>query len=636
MLLLLFSLYLTCSRVHTSTEATSKHAPRMIFTPKETAMTRHPLLEHHAPAGIVLGKEPNKVIVAGPKHLNSFNFQNRPEPEEINVPWTECLKADPPQRGEGDCDYNISLVQKMGANNLFLCGTDGKETACCDMDLSEKPPRCMSSGKMEKIKGSIRGFIIEEGEPAALVDSDLYVTYSGSKGDVGIHRFGSNRVGPSLHDREQHYVGLVPSRDRDLQGKVFGFYKQRNTDSGLYSGMWIPFVTRVCMRDVGGPKNLLQFSWTSQVNARLFCGDTKSRRHFSELVDVATVEAEPWEDTRVYALFRNEWGMSAVCVYTMRDIEHIFTTSTFKGKDPQNGRLRTCDQDSTKIHMDVLKKIKENSEMEDWVRPIYNTGPILSNHHNYTHIYVDPAQNNGGDPHTMLYLSLRKGGIHKVVQKENHSFIIAEYQPFAHGDHILSLLLHSPTRKLYVTSRNELVQMDVENCAQYGDRCEDCVLARDPYCSWNDSHCTPNTQNMLQDEIKANLDICVSSRRFESSRTGRQYPPEADKSTTSITLPSNSKYFLQCPVKSNHASYTWFYQGGGASSGLEETPGLLLIHSMSPDQEGRYKCVSEERGYRRELADYTLQLESRAGVRTSTSLLLGLCLTAALIHSLSC
>lgn len=114
-----------------------------------------------------------------------------------------------------------------------------------------------------------------------------------------------------------------------------------------------------------------------------------------------------------------------------------------------------------------------------------------------------------------------------------------------------------------------------------------------------------------------------------------KYPPGRDDVTKSITLPLDSKYFLQCPVSSHQARYTWIHPERTPSWSLEDSPGLLLIPSMSPEQEGRYRCVSEERGYTRVLADYTLQLESRAGVKASTSLLLGLCVTAALIQSLS-
>lgn len=59
--------------------------------------------------------------------------------------------------------------------------------------------------------------------------------------------------------------------------------------------------------DRGGSKQMLQLKWTSLLSARLFCGEAERKLYFSELVGVATVEAQPWSDTRVYALFRNEW-----------------------------------------------------------------------------------------------------------------------------------------------------------------------------------------------------------------------------------------------------------------------------------------------------------------------------------------
>lgn len=47
---------------------------------------------------------------------------------------------------------------------------------------------------------------------------------------------------------EQHYVGLMLSRQKDhLQDKVYAFYNEKNRDTGLYSEVWLPFVTQVCM-----------------------------------------------------------------------------------------------------------------------------------------------------------------------------------------------------------------------------------------------------------------------------------------------------------------------------------------------------------------------------------------------------
>lgn len=46
-------------------------------------------------------------------------------------------------------------------------------------------------------------------------------------------------------------------------------------------------------------------------------------------------------------------------------------------------------------------------------------------------------------------------------------------------------------KKLYVASESELVQLDVANCGQYGNTCQECILSRDPDCVWNSTHCTP-------------------------------------------------------------------------------------------------------------------------------------------------
>ncbi|XP_031704119.1 semaphorin-7A [Anarrhichthys ocellatus] len=639
--LTVYVLYLTAATSPTS--PTSPLLPRMTFTEKETAMKRLPLPGHHAPVQIVLQGDPDIVIAAGQKHLNSFNFQNPQKTwVEIDVLWTECIDNRHSQRLR-DCNYKITVVHKREEDNqVFLCGTNGKETLCCDMNLSEQIPMCRPSEKMKMIKDSIREFVIKEGEPFALVDSlesDLYITYSGSQGYVGIHKFGKNRVAPARHNKEQHYVGLVLSRQRDPENsKVYAFYREKVRDRGLYSEMWLPFVTRVCTVDLGGPKNLLQFCWTSQMNARLFCGDADGGKHFPELIDVATVHADKWQDTRVYALFRNEWGMSAVCVYTIQDIEHVFTTSTFKGADGQSSRPRECVADSTKIQQDILRMIETNSEMEQWVRPVNSSGPLLSNHHTYTHIHVHGSQDNSDSHHTVLFLSLNNGGIHKVMQNKSQTFVIAEYQPFNHSTHIVSISLHTSSRKLYVSSRNELVQLNVANCAQYGDSCELCVLARDPYCGWNGIHCTPEIDGTLQDLTQGNPAICMSSSKLQLSRKVSTphlgaTATHADEAKGSVTLPPKSKYFLQCPVSSHHAQYTWRHLESDTSCSSREQRCLLLIDSMGPEQAGTYKCVSEEMGYIRVLAQYQLQLSKAAG--RSSSPLVWLCLMAVLIKSLS-
>nr|XP_020472823.1 semaphorin-7A-like [Monopterus albus] len=630
-MLLLSAGCLLISFLHSLTEANSAHLPRMIFTDKEITIKRVPLPGHDVPVWILLEDQPDNVTVIGQTTVTSYNFQN-PEKTllERKVLWKQCINSSPQE----DCSYNITVVHKMKkASQVFVCGTNDRETVCCDMNLSDDPPKC--SPRMGDIQNSISRFVIKEGEPSALMESaesaDLYITRSGSQSHVGIHKFGKNRVGPSDHNKEQHYVGLIFSRrtNDSSQDKVYAFYKERNNDPGLYSGMWLPFVTQVCMADIGGPKNQLQFKWTSQMYTRLFCGDTKSKQHFSELVDVATVHADRWQDTRVYALFRNEWGMSAVCVYIIQDIDHVFTTSPLKsdGTDKTKKRPRTCIKDSTLTPSEALRI---TSEMEQWVQPMNNSGPLLFNHHNYTHIYVDSSQYKQNYHHIVLFLSLNNGAIHKMMQNKTQAFIITEYRPFNHHTHILSMTLHPSSRKLYVNSRSELVQLDVTNCVQYGHSCEDCVLASDPYCGWNGTHCIPETHGTLHNVATR---TCSISPNLEAFR----YPTDtyADKDVDSITLPSESKYFLQCPMSSHHAQYTWYHHENSISCSLKEHNCLLLINSMGPEQEGIYKCVSEEMGYTKVLAVYRLALSNKTASRSSRPLV-WVWLLAVLIKHLSC
>uniref|UniRef100_A0A3Q2X3E8 Semaphorin-7A-like n=1 Tax=Haplochromis burtoni TaxID=8153 RepID=A0A3Q2X3E8_HAPBU len=610
-------------------------SPRMIFTEKEKAMTRFSL-PHDPPVQILLEDQSDTVLAAGQSYLNTYNFQNHKTSHKF-MQWEKCNSIS----SEHDCSYNITLVhRKKDANQLFVCGTDGNERVCCNTDLTVEAPMCLPSENIADLIESIERFNIKEGEPSVFIDSEqsaaLYITHSGSDESVGIQKFGKAGVGPKNHDKEQHYVGLVLSKREDpSQNRVYGFYKEKTEDTGLFSEMWLPFVTQVCMTDVGGPKNNLQFTWTSQMNARLFCGDQERKQHFSELVDVSTVDADRWQDTKIYALFRNEWGMSAVCVYTIEDINKIFENSPFNGytKD-QMDRPRTCAPDSSKLPVDTLKKIEKTSEMEQLVHPVGNPGLLFFNHHNYTHIQVDSKPNSRSSNQNVIFLSLNNGGIHKVLQNESHTFVIAEYQPFKQKAHVLSIILQSTFKKLYVNDGSQLVQLDVADCSQYGDTCQDCMLSRDPYCGWDGTQCIRDTKGSWRDAATGDLSIC--NKHNASNYKGDPVP-----------VPRYSKYFLQCPVSSRHAQYSWQHHENSTacSSGKEQC--LYLIDNMDSECKGTYKCISQEMGYSKVLVQYELQVENDAKTQQykqlwpnkaegrKTSLVIWVCLMMALIKSLS-
>ncbi|XP_046898291.1 semaphorin-7A-like [Hypomesus transpacificus] len=243
-------------------------------------------------------------------------------------------------------------------------------------------------------------------------NEQLYTTRSGTEGSVGIYRFGKTKTTPKDSHTELRYLSLVVSGPREdrLQDKLYAFYMEKNDDLKRDSELWIPRVAQICMADVGGPKGILQYSWTSQLRARLWCGDQTSKQYFSQLVDTATLKAERWQDTRIYGLFRNTWGVSAVCVYTMKDIDSVFKASNFKGYEGTipSPRPGICIQDSTKLDHNLVKLVNDHNEMVDWVMPTGNTRPLLVHHHNYTHILGDRVQTADGRRHTVLFLSTGK------------------------------------------------------------------------------------------------------------------------------------------------------------------------------------------------------------------------------------
>ncbi|XP_077569694.1 semaphorin-7A isoform X2 [Stigmatopora nigra] len=584
--------------------------PRMTFTQKELSLESVNLPEE-IQTFLLLKRENESLVAVGKRNLISFNFQNPAKSiEERRIRWSDC--PDPQ-----DCHYDVVLAHQREDNDqVFLCGRDGDQTLCCDMNLSEFPLTCSSTDDLKKLKESIRSFNLKGDEHFVFVEStessSLYVTFSGSMDVVGVHKFGKNTMAPAYYDKEQHYVGVVLSRRKDdpLQDKVYAFYKERNKDLNVCSSVWLPYISQFCLVDMGGPKNNMQFTWTSQMSAKLFCGDLASKKNFLEMVDISAVQAEQWQDTLVYALFRNEWNMSAVCVYSIKDIQDVFTSSPFHGSDPQRSRPRVCVLDSTRLPLDVLRMTEKNSEMEQWVKPVNNSGPLLVSHHVYTRIRADVVF---AEEYTLLFLSRNSGGVDKVVLKSNTAFNIAEFRPFTNRAHINDIIFNPFSKNLYVKSGNQLIRMNMADCRLYGDNCEQCVLSRDPHCGWDGENCTPVTTNsdeVIQDVKSGNFHLCSSVNHVHSSQVvSRPITPEV-----TLALPGGFQFFLPCPTGSHHAHYAWRYNDGEAKSCAWNPHGCLLL--IDGEQEGAYTCLSEEQGYSRELARYAVKVTGGATLAT--------------------
>ncbi|KAI1889503.1 hypothetical protein AGOR_G00163550 [Albula goreensis] len=507
------------------------------------------------------------LYVGGHGKIWALNFEKVNQLEEVN--FFERVKTEPKSAATGSCVYDITTLHRVNNTCLLACGTNGNTPQCCYMGLNMK---CM-----ENFPGTgIAPFNMTERGPSLSIEGDVYSAVNNmNHNSKAIRRIGKKTsIWPDIETKVEH---------------------------------------QICTADIGGPKAILQGKWTSRLNARLACGKRDQGQLFDQLLDVVVLKGQNWRDSRVYGLFKNSWGMTAVCVYTMGDIDHVFQTSPFKGfsgsvPQPRPGK---CVSDSTKLPNDVLKHMMDYPDMENWVLPIDASGPLMVSHSHYRRIQVDSVMGSGSHKKfNVLLLSLENGGLHKVVELDGKSFIIAEMQLFSSGTHIQKMLLQPLTKRLYVSSGREVVEVDLRACLMYGPRCEDCVLAQDPYCSWNGTHCSAVSASRkgIQDVDHGNWEVCRPAGNMEK-HSGNM---EMHSGSKVEDVPLSSKHFLRCDTFSAHAQYSWLHNGKHTECAPVEGSCLLVIDGMTPDQDGNYQCLASEGGYNKTLAMYTLRIRSKA------------------------
>ncbi|MCI4378976.1 hypothetical protein PGIGA_G00222450 [Pangasianodon gigas] len=550
----------------------------------------------HDPYGV-------NIYAGGPQGLYMLKPGEHPALKQVHVPifGSEC------QSNSTDCEYTISLLKEgRNGNPLFMCGSRKETTICCDVTSEHVPVNCSKLMYPTQIN-----------DPSLHVGNSLYYTISHGNNDElitsGLYRWTMSKATWSKsRQTEQRYVKILANQGNgSLDGKVYSFYIEQNKNQDPDMPFWIPRVSQICMADRGGSKSVLQYRWTSMLTARLFCGDEKKRLSYTELLDVAVLEAVEWKNTMIYALFKNAYNLRAVCVYKMSDVIRVFTSNNFKtGTEAfSSPRPGECVENSPTLPSNILKFMESHPELEQWIKPAQ--APLLFNHYHYTHLQVDRVQSkkSGNSHHNVLLMSLDNGNVHKILEQDGAPFIIAEYEPFKTRTRISSMLLDSKAKKLLVSSSSEVVQIDLHNCGVYGNHCDTCVMARDPYCGWDWTRCSANIGSLIQDVTHGNHSICEKDvPKTSESGTHR-------KSDSPSSVPQDSKFYLKCPMESQHASYAWIHQGRTIECVLAEQDCLLLIDSMSEKDEGVYKCVASENGYNRAIVHRKLQMNAASETR---------------------
>lgn len=517
------------------------------------------------------------------------------------------LNPNLPRCGKSSCENVVTVIERF-QDCTFVCGTNGEEPKCWKLFPKE------SNHSTEVVEGiGISPHTYTQNSLSLMADGDLYAAaplYSDGT-LLQFRRKAGKRISVWMHDQwvsEPTFISsfLAKRKNDSLDEKIYILFREKNPDTSPEADPWISRVARVCKVDEGGPKQFLQNIWTSFLKARLVCGIPRESLYFNRLHDVFVQHAEDWMESRVYALFSSSWNSTAVCIYSLKDLDYVFGNSNFKGYTEAipNPRPGMCVKNSNSIPLPTLRFIKDHPEMKDWIHPIQNETPFFTSNKNFTKIAVDRVQASDERMHNVLLLATDNGVILKILEDGSKAFIISETHLCSGSAPVHSMKLDSENSKLFVGYPGQLSVLDLQRCQDYNASCEECVLSRDPYCAWTEQGCTSQTKGGIQNIANGLTNIC-------HRKTEERFRRDVQQSSTAPSsiqhyVPTHVPFYLSCPVDSHHATYIW--EHGDKRSPCQQTQSecLLLIPSMMADMYGNYKCISHERDYTKTVNEYNL------------------------------
>ncbi|XP_062998676.1 semaphorin-7A [Elgaria multicarinata webbii] len=569
--------------------------PRIVAAPRGERRFRFDSAEEH----LVLFHEEgaSSVFVGAENKLYYFDFgtsTNHTEPFATDGSSSSHCR-------EEDAKNYLTLLQKYD-DKLLICGTNACSPTCWYWVDGKKEPGINAQ--------SLAPFGLDQNNLVLIDGKDIYSTIKKHQFNGRIPRFRRIQGSAELYTSDTvmhnpHFVkAAVVEQDQSHNSKIYYFFREDNPDwsRNVVAPKRISRVAQLCKGDKGGSGSLSGAKWTTFLKATLLCVVPGSDRHFNQLQDVFILESAVWSETKVYGLFSNEWEYSAVCVYSVGEINQVFQTSPLKGyTDPlpavRPGQCldgeRLTPQETFKVadsHPEVLHRVKQEAQ--------------FYSKHRYQQVLVHQVRAADGGTYGVLYLSTDKGTIHKVVALPTDAINVLEIQPFRPSAVILSMTLDTARNELFVASAREVVQLPMAMCGAYKDTCESCVLARDPYCGWTGGTCASvydrdqqgngTFLQALSQDVRP--DICTSSHH-NKARGNSTEPQRKD-----VTVAPQSRYYLNCSTESHHANYTWYHDGRSvAHCGPGHRHCIHFIGSMSDGFYGTYSCVSQEHWFNQTL-----------------------------------
>lgn len=591
------------------------------------------LVQFHEPgifnySALLLSEDKDTLYVGAREAVFALNAHNISR-KQHEAYWkvSEDKKAKCAEKGKSkqtECLNYIRVLQPLSASALYVCGTNAFQPTCDHLNLTS----FAFLGKNEDGKGRCP-FDPAQSYTSVMVDGELYsgTSYNFLGSEPIISRNSSHSplrteyAIPWLNEPSFVFADVMresPGGGGGGDDRVYFFFTEVSVEYEFVFKLLIPRVARVCKGDQGGLRTL-QKKWTSFLKARLICSRPDSNLVFNVLRDVFVLRSPDLKEPVFYGVFTpqlNNVGLSAVCAYNLSTAEAVFSRGKYMQSatveqshtkwvryngavpTPRPGACITREaraanfSSSLNLPDKTLQFVKDHPLMDDSVTPIDGRPRLIKSDVNYTQIVVDRTWALDGTVHDVMFVSTDRGALHKAISLDNSVHIIEETQLFQDSEPVQTLLLSSKEGRkfVYAGSNSGVVQAPLAFCGKHGT-CQDCVLARDPYCAWSPAtaacitlHQTDRPSRGLIQEMNGDASAC---------------PDKIKESYRQHFFKHGSTAELKCSQKSNLARVVWKFQNGvlKAESPKYSLVGRknLLIFNLSEGDSGVYLCLSEER-----------------------------------------
>ncbi|XP_056154261.1 semaphorin-4A [Lampris incognitus] len=528
-----------------------------------------------------------------------------------------------------DCPNYVRVLQSLNTTHIYACGTFAFSPRCTYIS-SDTLLMTTPNGISEEGRGRCP-YDPYQRNTAIIVDGELYTgtvaDYRGNWPVISRHLSEGDHVDVKLDDtlgwlEDPTFISssFIPSEE-----KIYFFFSELGREYDFIEEFIVSRVAQICTSDVGGQRTL-QRRWTTFAKAQLLC-QSDNELPYNVIQDIITLpppEGAPVDDTLFYGIFTSQWlvnsGQSAVCAFRLSDIKTVFS-GNYKALNRDTLRWSTRVQEKVAnpgecgLHNasdNTLRFVKENFLADESIQPVGRTLTMVSPDQYYSRLAVQRVRAANNKEYTVLYLLTESGYLHKAVLLEKGVHIIEAVQIFEAYQPVKNLQLSISKGMAFVGTSEGVVRVPTANCSFYWS-CDQCVLARDPFCGWDpDSRAcvrvTTVKAGLSQDVDKGNVEkTCNTAPLNPRTRFG----PDKLLPGELVSVSLNEVVRLQCPKMSHLAERLWERPNSRLSSDLYLQLKDGSLHFVAtPATMGHYLCLSIENNYQQTLAIYQVKQKS--------------------------